>query len=155
MCCLYIFIHYNFTAQRSCPRNTIILDFCGNISIPKPFATFCSVILFSVNYPLNQLLRLYHLQREVCFTVVDKVIYFVQFWFHLTIILFRYMLNNAGDKAQPCLKLWLIVFSCENWLFIFTCIFYFLLYTVIINLEYCFLLFQTILSLWTLLKAFT
>jgi hypothetical protein len=56
----------------SCPKNAIVSDFSGGISIPKFVAMFCNV-----NYPLNQLSPLIISKKESIFVVVDKVIPFV------------------------------------------------------------------------------
>jgi hypothetical protein len=50
----------------SCPKNAIVSDFSGYISIPKSFAMFCNVNTPLCIYPLYQLLGLDRLQRGEC-----------------------------------------------------------------------------------------
>ena len=65
-CCKHSLSTTVLSLTGSCLKNAIVLEFSGDIYIPK-FLLCCVIrILLSVNYPLNQLLWLDCLQKGEC-----------------------------------------------------------------------------------------
>jgi hypothetical protein len=74
-CCKHLLSTMILHLTSSCYKNAIVLDFSGDISIPKFLLFFAMEILLSVTYPLNEYMTWSSAKRVVfIFVVVDKAL---------------------------------------------------------------------------------